>query len=278
MNINVSDSEKDELTKKMKEINEAYDVLGDVNKKNIYDSNLKNKDSQLNNGNRSGFSGSKYKDNGWNFNDQYVSLSMQEIVTFPFEKLLNFQYSYNIIFRNHDNNKQGSEIVNVKFDISNLPGDIQLVVDSYGERYMKIVCTYNGRCNIFNNVRGNFLLILMFKLPNTITIDNDMNITQEYTVTLYDALFNENIEVETIFKQKYKLKIKNLKSVSKIKCILPDKGLTYTSRVLFKDVMKTSNYIFELNIKELNMDNLDWKDKSKFKKMVEIISNPPDNK
>ena len=280
-NVSKSETEKEECLTKMKDINIAYDNIGDVSKKSDYDNKLKN-NGKNNFGNFEQSYGDKsYGDKSWGNNpfkeSRYMSLNVQEYVTFSFDKLANFSYTHSYIYHNADTYKKIPESIHVKFDISDLPPDLQIVNDVHGNMFLKIIMAYSNKGNILNNLRGNYLLILMFKIPDNIKIDENYNIIHDYDVTLYDILFEESLEVETIFKQKFKIKIKKLNSISKIKCVLNSKGLTFLNRInMLQTKKQTSNYIFNMNIKEIYIDNLEWKDKSKFKKMVELISKKPD--
>ena len=76
---------------------------------------------------------------------------------------------------------------------------------------------------------------------------------------------------------KYKLKLKKVESINDIKCNLPGKGLIINKINPFTKSKSICNYIFKLNINPLNIDNLEWRDKNKFKKMLKEISKKLEN-
>jgi DnaJ-class molecular chaperone len=261
---------------KIKQINEAYETLGDVNKKEIYDNKLKYTSNNINYGD--------YKDSSWSKN-QYSSnvsritpnISHTISDTFNLCDIKNINYTLDYTYLNASDNSKTKDSAILK-DISSNLIFTNLTVNNDYTKTLECIYILKGHGNIVYNYRGDILITLYINIPKHIELEqssNKFDIIHTHIVSLHDLLYNDEIEVESCFNAKYKLKIKKIETLSNIKCTIKYKGILINNT--YKDIFNREksiigDYIFKINIKYPNISELDWVNKSKLQNILKSIN------
>jgi curved DNA-binding protein CbpA len=271
-NFDKSESEKKINSDKFKIINDAYQHIGDADKKRKYDDSLKNPTLSY-----GSYYDSSYKTSRGTYNPAATPNVSETIIIQNFSDITEYTKKHTYQYHNWDNKSNNIESINININYESINGLVDIVFDSSGKKHLRIQQRYEDKGNVLYARRGLLIVDLYFLLPDDIDIVYNesimaFDIIHKYNVDLYDILFEDEIQVESKFNKKYKLKLKKVDSINDIRCNMRGKGLCINVVNPFTKSKSIGNYIFKLNINQLNMDNLEWRDRKKFQKMLKEIS------
>lgn len=111
---------------------------------------------------------------------------------------------------------------------------------------------------------GNLIIRIPIDVPAHITIDNGW-INHEVNVSIFDLLFQEKLLFETIYGKKGEVKIKSFKSFGDIRVPVPESGLNNFNG-------ERMPYTFTVKVAPLDLEKLSSKDRSTFRKLLEKMA------